>query len=109
LAPGVSAPTALDLAQLLHPTPAVGGVPLGAAYSAIDELEGDLREWFAGCVGWVDAAGDGEFAITIRSALLEGAQLRLFAGAGIVAGSVPALEVAETGAKLATMAKVVGL
>lgn len=109
IAPGAAAPTALDLARLLHPTPAVGGVPLGAAYSAIAELEGELREWFAGCVGWVDADGDGEFAITIRSALLDGARLRLFAGAGIVAGSVPESEVAETGAKLATMAKVVGL
>ncbi|WP_235737536.1 isochorismate synthase [Nocardioides alcanivorans] len=109
IAPGTEAPSALHLAQLLHPTPAVGGVPLGAAYSTIAELEGDLRKWFAGCVGWVDAAGDGEFAITIRSALLDDDHLRLFAGAGIVAGSVPELEVAETGAKLGTMAKVVGL
>lgn len=109
IAPGTKAPTALALAQLLHPTPAVGGVPLGAAYSTITELEGDLRSWFAGCVGWVDADGDGEFAISIRSALLDGDHLRLFAGAGIVAGSVPELEVAETGAKLGTMAKVTGL
>src|SRR5690606_17924105 len=47
IAPGTHAPTALALAQLLHPTPAVGGVPLGAAYSTINELEGDLRSWFA--------------------------------------------------------------
>lgn len=109
LAAGAEGPSALRLAQLLHPTPAVGGVPTAAANAVIADLEGDLRDWFAGCVGWVDADGDGEFAITIRAAVLDGAQLRLFAGAGIVAGSDPASEVRETGAKLATMARVTGL
>lgn len=102
-------PSALRLAQLLHPTPAVGGVPTAAANAAIADLEGDLRDWFAGCVGWLDESGDGEFAITIRAAVMDGALLRLFAGAGIVAGSDPAAEVRETGAKLATMARVSGL
>lgn len=100
--------SALRLAQLLHPTPAVGGVPTAAANAVIADLEGDLRDFFAGCVGWVDGNGDGEFAVTIRAAVIDGPKLRLFAGAGIVAGSDPALEVRETGAKLATMARVTG-
>jgi isochorismate synthase len=109
LADGVDGPSALRLAQLLHPTPAVGGVPTAAANAVIADLEGDLRDWFAGCVGWVDGRGDGEFAVTIRAAVMDGPRLRLFAGAGIVAGSDPASEVRETGAKLATMARVTGL
>ncbi|WGX98041.1 isochorismate synthase MenF [Nocardioides sp. L-11A] len=109
LADPVDGPSALRLAQLLHPTPAVGGVPTAAANAVIADLEGDLRDWFAGCVGWVDRHGDGEFAITIRAAVMDGPRLRLFAGAGIVAGSDPAAEVRETGAKLATMARVTGL
>ncbi|HWJ67557.1 MAG TPA: isochorismate synthase [Nocardioides sp.] len=109
LAAGDDGPSALRLAQLLHPTPAVGGVPTAAANAVIADLEGDLRDWFAGCVGWVDARGDGEFAVTIRAAVVDGPRLRLFAGAGIVAGSDPASEVRETGAKLATMARVTGL
>ncbi|WP_188113436.1 isochorismate synthase [Nocardioides humilatus] len=102
-------PSALHLAQMLHPTPAVGGVPAAAAAEAIADLEGDLRDYFAGCVGWVDGSGDGVFAITIRAAVIDGARMRLFAGAGIVAGSDPDSEVRETGAKLATMTKVAGL
>ncbi|WP_435770926.1 isochorismate synthase [Nocardioides sp. SYSU DS0651] len=109
LAAGETGLTALRLAQLLHPTPAVGGVPTAAANEVIADLEGDLRAYFAGCVGWVDASGDGEFAVTIRAAVIDGSRLRLFAGAGIVAGSDPAAEVRETGAKLATMARVTGL
>ncbi len=102
-------PSALRLAQMLHPTPAVGGVPAKAAAEAIADLEGDLRDYFAGCVGWVDGSGDGVFAITIRAAVIDGARMRLFAGAGIVAGSDPDSEVRETGAKLETMTKVSGL
>lgn len=102
-------PSALRLAQMLHPTPAVGGVPAEAAAEAIADLEGDLRDYFAGCVGWVDGAGDGVFAITIRAAVIDGDRMRLFAGAGIVAGSDPDSEVRETGAKLATMTRVAGL
>jgi isochorismate synthase len=109
LAAGLDGPSALRLAQMLHPTPAVGGVPTEAASATIAALEGDLRDYFAGCVGWVDRNGDGEFAVTIRSAVIDGDRLRLFAGAGIVAGSDPALEVIETGAKLATMGRVTGL
>lgn len=103
-------PSALHLARLLHPTPAVGGVPTAAALAAIDEIEGPgVRGPMAGAVGWVDGAGDGEFAVAIRAGVLHGDHLRLFAGAGIVAGSDPDAEVRETSAKLDTMARVVGL
>ena len=108
VAPG--GPSALHLARLLHPTPAVGGVPTDAALAAIEEIEGPgLRGPLAGAVGWVDGAGDGEFAVAIRAGVLHGNHLRLFAGAGIVAGSDPDAEVRETSAKLTTMAKAVGL
>ena len=69
-----TAPSALRLAQMLHPTPAVGGVPAEAAAEAIADLEGDLRDYFAGCVGWVDGSGDGVFAVTIRAAVIDGAR-----------------------------------
>jgi len=108
LAAGPGGASALDLARLLHPTPAVGGVPRRAAVEAIAEIEG-RRDAFAGAVGWVDASGDGEFAVTIRSAVLTGERVRLFAGAGIVAGSDPDAEVRETGAKLTTIARALGL
>lgn len=97
------APSALRLAQLLHPTPAVGGVPTARAAELIAELEPDDRGFLAGCVGWTDGGGDGEFAVTIRAGVIQGDDLTLFAGAGIVAGSDPQAEVRETGAKLGTM------
>ena len=107
LASGAGA-SALHLAQLLQPTPAVGGVPTAAALDVIAELEDD-RGPLTGAVGWVDGDGDGEFAVAIRAGVLDGDHLRLYAGAGIVAGSDPEAEVRETGAKLATMMKAVGL
>jgi menaquinone-specific isochorismate synthase len=97
------APDALTLARLLHPTPAVGGTPRHAALDAIRELEGFDRGRYAGPVGWVDARGDGEWAIALRGAELDGTRARLVAGAGIVAGSDPAAEWAETQAKLEPM------
>jgi menaquinone-specific isochorismate synthase len=97
------APSALELARLLHPTPAVGGTPRRAALDAIRELEGFDRGRYAGPVGWVDARGDGEWAIALRGAELDGARARLVAGAGIVAGSDPDAEWAETQAKLEPM------
>ena len=97
------APTALELARLLHPTPAVGGTPRRAALDAIRALEGFDRGRYAGPVGWVDARGDGEWAIALRGAELDGARARLVAGAGIVAGSDPDAEWAETQAKLEPM------
>lgn len=95
--------TALDLALALHPTPAVAGCPTGAALSAIGELEHFDRGRYAGPVGWVGADGDGEWAIALRGAELLGRRARVRAGAGIVAGSDPGAEWAETEAKLASV------
>jgi salicylate biosynthesis isochorismate synthase len=92
--------SAIELAELLHPTPAVGGEPRDAALAAIDELEGIDRGWYAGPVGWMDAAEDGEFCVALRSALLRDRRAHLYAGAGIVADSDPAAELAETEVKL---------
>jgi menaquinone-specific isochorismate synthase len=97
------APSALDLARLLHPTPAVGGTPRAAAVHTIAALEGFDRGRYAGPVGWVDARGDGEWAIALRCADLDGTRARLVAGAGIVEGSDPAAEWAETQVKLEPM------
>ena len=97
------APDALTIARALHPTPAVGGVPLRAALEAIDRLEDAPRGRYAGPVGWVDARGDGEWAVALRGATIDGATALLHAGAGIVAGSVAADEWRETEAKLAPM------
>jgi menaquinone-specific isochorismate synthase len=97
------ATSALEVASLLHPTPAVAGVPGPAAMAAIAELEGFDRGLYAGPVGWVDARGDGDWAVALRSATLDGTRARLVAGAGIVAGSDPDAEWDETEAKLAAM------
>lgn len=90
------APDALSLAILLHPTPAVCGTPRSVASRLIRALEPFDRDGYAGPVGWVDAVGDGEFALALRCAELRGDEARLFAGAGIVADSDPALELDET-------------
>jgi salicylate biosynthesis isochorismate synthase/menaquinone-specific isochorismate synthase len=92
--------SAIELAGLLHPTPAVGGEPWPAAASTIAELEGMDRGWYAGPVGWMDATEDGEFCVALRSALLRDREAHLFAGVGVVAGSDPAAELAETEVKL---------
>ena len=94
------APTALELAAELHPTPAVAGTPTADALAWLDEHEGMARGRYAGPVGWVDAAGDGMFAVGIRSAEVDGARARLFAGVGIVEGSEPQRELVETQLKL---------
>lgn len=90
----------LQLAALLHPTPAVGGSPRDAALRWQDQNEGFARGNYAGPVGWVDSRGDGEFVLGVRSAQVEGHRAQLFAGNGIVAGSVPSAELAETQLKL---------
>ncbi|HET8813690.1 MAG TPA: isochorismate synthase [Solirubrobacterales bacterium] len=95
--------SAIELAGLLHPTPAVGGEPWSAAASAIAELEGMDRGWYAAPVGWMDATEDGEFCVALRSALLRDRQAHLFAGVGVVAGSNPAAELAETEVKLGAL------
>jgi salicylate biosynthesis isochorismate synthase/menaquinone-specific isochorismate synthase len=91
---------AIDLAGLLHPTPAVGGEPWESAERLIPALEGLDRGWYAGPIGWTDASGDGEFCVALRCALLRGRHARLYAGAGIVRDSDPASELAETEVKL---------
>jgi menaquinone-specific isochorismate synthase len=97
------APSVLSLVGKLHPTPAVGGLPRPAALAAIATLEGFDRGLYAGPVGWVDARGEGEWAVALRGAELDGSRARLVAGAGIVAGSDPDAEWAETEAKLQAM------
>jgi menaquinone-specific isochorismate synthase len=101
-----SARSALELALQLHPTPAVAGAPRDAALAVLRDLETFDRRRYAGPVGWVDARGDGEWAVALRCAELEGASARLVAGAGIVAGSDPDAEWAETQAKLEPMLRV---
>lgn len=91
---------AIELAGLMHPTPAVGGEPSHAALELIPALEGLDRGWYTGPVGWTDAAGDGEFCVALRCALLRGNVARCYAGNGIVRGSDPAAELAETEVKL---------
>ena len=88
--------TALELVAALHPTPAVSGTPREAAREALEKLEPIDRGGYAGPVGWMDANGDGEWAIALRCAEVTGSTARLFAGAGIVADSVPEAEVDET-------------
>jgi menaquinone-specific isochorismate synthase len=97
------APSALALARLLHPTPAVGGTPRAAALDLIARLERRDRGHYAGPVGWVDADGDGEWAVALRGGEVHGRTAVLRAGAGIVAGSDPVSEWAETEAKLEPM------
>lgn len=86
----------LDLVERLHPTPAVGGTPRALAVAAIARLEGFERGLYAGPIGWVDHRGGGEFFVGLRSALIDGHTATAYAGAGIVAGSVPENEFAET-------------
>lgn len=88
--------SALELAAALHPTPAVGGWPREAADDLIDRLEGMERGWYAGAVGWMDASGDGEFAIALRCGLLWEDGARLYAGVGVMPDSDPARELEET-------------
>jgi menaquinone-specific isochorismate synthase len=94
---------ALDVVAAMHPTPAVGGSPRDAAVARIRELEGFPRGLYAGALGWLNARGGGEFFVGIRSALVQGASARIFAGAGIVSGSTPEKEFAETELKFKAM------
>ena len=98
--------SSLDLLASLHPSAAVCGAPTPVARGVIDEIEGLDRGRYAGPVGWVDARGDGEWGIALRCAEVDAAdarRLRLFAGCGIVEGSRPVDELAESGAKLLAM------
>jgi len=105
----LDAPThVLTLAEALHPTPAVGGVPGDAAVAWIARHEEHPRGWYAGPFGWFDAAGEGELVVALRSGLLRGSDAFLYAGGGIVAGSDPAAEHAETVLKLRPMLDALG-
>jgi menaquinone-specific isochorismate synthase len=98
-----AAKSALAVVGTVHPTAAVGGTPTGEAVEVIRELESMDRERYAGPVGWIDADGNGEWGIALRCAQLDGERARLFAGCGIVAGSDPAAELAETESKFRPM------
>lgn len=96
-------PSVLELVRALHPTPAVGGYPRADALALIDELEELDRGRYAGPVGWVDARGNGRWAVALRCAQISGSSARLYAGVGVVRDSDPDAELAETQAKLAAM------
>jgi menaquinone-specific isochorismate synthase len=98
----------LEVAARLHPTPAVGGTPAATAAAWIAENEPVPRGWYAAPVGWFDLDGDGEFAVAIRSGVLAGDRAHLWVGAGIVAGSDPDRELAETEVKLRAMLGALG-
>jgi menaquinone-specific isochorismate synthase len=93
----------LDFVRRLHPTPAVAGTPRDAALEWIRACEPTPRGWYAGPVGWIGATGEGDFAVGLRSATLAGRRARLYAGAGIVAGSEPDAEWRETELKMKSM------
>ena len=98
-----NAPGAIfDLAGAMHPTPAVAGLPVAGAMRFLRRHEPADRGWFAGPVGWTDLAGNGELCLALRSGLADASsdEIALFAGSGVVAGSDPVTELAETGAKL---------
>ena len=99
----------LDLVAALHPTAAVCGTPRDAAMRLIEELEDTERGRYSGPVGWVDTAGDGEFAIALRCGLASGTRLRLFAGAGIMPDSDPNTELTETEAKMRPLLDALGV
>jgi len=104
-------PTHVDtfsILEKLHPSAAVCGTPTATAAKVISDLEGMARGRYAGPVGWIDARGDGELGIALRCGQIEENQIRLFAGCGIVAGSNPQRELAESQAKFSPMLNALG-
>jgi isochorismate synthase len=99
----------LDLVERLHPTPALGGHPRAQSLDWLADNEGIERGWYAAPVGWADTAGQGEFAVAIRSGLVDSNTASLYAGCGIVTGSDPEDEYAETCAKLRPMLHALGI
>lgn len=99
----------LELVAALHPTPAVGGTPTQKALQLIAALEPQPRGYYAGPIGWYDEHGDGEFAVAIRSGVVTGDTAYVYGGAGIVRGSEPAAEYAETAAKMRTLLYALGV
>ena len=100
---GPPASSVLELVHALHPTPAVGGQPQEVALTLIEALERADRGRYAGPCGWVDGAGNGGFAVSVRSAEISGTEARIFAGVGVVGDSDPAAELAETRSKFQAM------
>ncbi|MCL2483688.1 MAG: chorismate-binding protein, partial [Propionibacteriaceae bacterium] len=100
--------TVLELACAIHPSAAVCGTPTERARQLITDLEQMDRGRYAGPVGWINADGDGEIAIALRCGMVEGSDVRIFAGCGIVADSDPEAEWAETNAKLLPMKQALG-
>ncbi|WP_131110690.1 isochorismate synthase [Sulfuricystis thermophila] len=92
-----------DLIARLHPTPAVGGTPTPAALDWLERHHDRRGAWYTGGFGWLDAAGDADIVVALRCGLIEGERITLYAGAGFVAGSDPAQELAETEAKFRAM------
>jgi isochorismate synthase len=93
----------LELVQRLHPSAATAGLPREASLRLVRQHEPFSRGWYAGPIGWIDAEGGGEFAVALRSALLRDNVASLYAGCGIVPGSDPAREYAESQLKLQPM------
>ncbi|HFD87389.1 MAG TPA: isochorismate synthase, partial [Gammaproteobacteria bacterium] len=98
----------LDIVARLHPTPAVAGTPTAEAQDWIKQNEPFARGWYTGAAGWLEHNGDGELSVILRCALLQGCQADLYAGAGVVADSEPAAELAETDLKLRSLLNVLG-
>jgi len=94
---------AFSLLNSLHPSAAVCGTPRNIAFDIIDEIEGTNRGRYAGPVGWIDASGDGELGIALRTGQITGKEIRIYAGCGIVAGSNPEKELEESNAKMIPM------
>ena len=105
----VAGPQAVvERAGLAQPGPAGGGEPGERAERVMAEVESIDRGWYAGPVGWSDWSGDGEFCVALRGALLRDREAHLFAGVGVVSGSDPASELAETEIKLSALLSVIG-
>ncbi|WP_181349505.1 isochorismate synthase MenF [Thalassobacillus sp. CUG 92003] len=100
--------TLLDVVERLHPTPAVGGLPRNKALDYIQQHEVMERGWYAGPIGWFDSDHNGEFAVAIRSALVQKDEASLFAGCGVLGESEPEAEYEETAIKLTPMLTVLG-
>ncbi|WLR50324.1 isochorismate synthase [Bacillus tianshenii] len=98
----------LSVVGHLHPTPALGGYPRKVALEKIREHEALERGWYAAPIGWIDYQGNGEFAVAIRSGLLQGKEVSLFAGCGIVGDSTPESEYNETNVKFRPMLSAIG-
>ena len=94
---------AFSLLKSLHPSAAVCGTPRNIAFDIINEIEGMNRGRYAGPVGWIDASGDGELGIALRTGQITGREVRIFAGCGIVAASIPEKELEESNAKMIPM------